>query len=307
MAGRESADKVTLIGLDRTRSGRRWRRLKFIQGDLRHAATVELIRRAEPDLVLHFAVRVASAAAQPRAAHDTNVIGTMNLLAGCRGVRRLVVESSVVIYPASSEGPSVLREEDALLRPAGSRSAADLREIENLLTDYAVANPGQSISVLRFGPILGPRWRGSLADYLRLPSPPTVPGYDPRLQLLGAADAVEATRLAASAGHPGVFNVAGKGTLLLSQLLKLGGRSSRPALPPLIGSFLQAQSYRILTRTPHPPAHFMEFLSSGQVVDTGRFEREFGWHPVQSSREVAAAFFGPNPQPGPGTRPGSRR
>jgi len=43
-----------------------------------------------------------------------------------------------------------------------------------------------------------------LAQYLDLPRPPTVPGFDPCLQLLGEEDAVEALRRAAVADHAGL-------------------------------------------------------------------------------------------------------
>lgn len=288
-AGRPAGSPITLIGLDLGRPHRRWRKLKFIRADLRQTTVVDLIREVDPDIVLHFAASVFAGHTRPRQAHETNIIGTMNLLAGCRGAKRIVAESSAAVYPTSSDMPSVLREEDAGIRPARSRTAIDLLQMEAMLAEQSVANPSLEVTVLRFGTVLGPHWTGSLAGYLRQSDPPYVLGFDPRLQLLGIEDAVEATVRVAAGRHPGVFNVAGNGTVLLSWLRRLAGHSPRPLLPPLLGSFLQGQSYRLLTRH-SPPPELIDLLRFGQVVDTTRLERELGWRPRHRTREVAAAF-----------------
>src|SRR6185503_19526618 len=67
-----------------------------------------------------------------------------------------------------------------------------------------------------------------MPDYLALPVLPTVAGFDPRLQFVHLDDAVRALRLAADGSHPGVFNVAGPGSLTLSQLAH---RLGRPTVP----------------------------------------------------------------------------
>lgn len=292
----EASPGMALFGLDQARSRRRWRRLKFIHADLRQARSVDAVRAVQPDIVLHFAVSLGSAADHPRLAHETNVVGTMNLLAACRSATRIVAESSTSIYPSSADMPSVLREEDTMARSARSRTAADLREIEAMIGEQGVVNAALVPTVLRYGNILGARWQGGLARHLRLTSPPAVVGYDPRLQLLALDDAVEAACRAVAGAHPGTFNVAGEGSILLSQLLRLGGRTARPVLPPLVGSYLQGQSYRLLTR--HLPSpHLVDLLRAGQVVDTSALRREFGWGPRLTTREVATEFFGTLPPP----------
>lgn len=289
----EAGPPIRLFGLDQVRSRRRWRRLKFIRADLRQPSSVDAIRAARPDVVLHFAVSLGSTADHPRQAHETNVVGTINLLAGCPAATRIVGESSAAIYPVGGDMPSVLREEDAGARPARSRVAADLREMEATIGEQSVARPALGVTILRYGNILGPGWQGGLARHLRLAVPPSILGYDPRLQLLAVEDAVEAACRAATEVHSGTFNVAGEGSFLLSQLLRLGGRSARPVLPPLLGSYLQSESYRLFTRRA-PDPHLLELLRSGQVLDTSALRREFGWHPRLSTREVASAFFGPH-------------
>ncbi len=49
-------------------------------------------------------------------------------------------------------------------------------------------------------------------------------GFDPRLQFVHEDDGVELLRRVALDDHPGVYNVAGDGVLLLSQCLRRAGR-----------------------------------------------------------------------------------
>jgi UDP-glucose 4-epimerase len=145
-----------------------------------------------------------------------------------------------------------------------------------------------AVTVLRFGHLLGPERRSPLADYLALPNPPTVLGYDPRLQLLAPEDAAEALERATLASHPGTFNLAGQGVILLSQLLRLARRTGLP-IPPLVGRFLHSQAYRVIAGKA-PPEPLLDLLTEGPVADCRRFLDEFGWCPPRTSREVAAAY-----------------
>ena len=281
-----------LIGLDLAPPPYRLRRMRFVKADLRHPNASEVVRRLEPEVVVHLALRVSSATENRRLAHELNVVGTMNLLAGARTAERIVLKSSSAVYASGLQMPSLLREDDAARRAPPGPGGRDLLEVESLLNDHYLANPGRTVTVLRFGHRLGSRRSRSspLADYLSLPRPPTVPGFDPRIQLLAEEDALEALHRAAVADHAGTFNVGGHGVILLSQLLQLAGRSSAPLLPPVGGGFLQAQAYRAITgRVPHE--YLLELVTGGQVADTARLLHEFGWQPPRSSKEVAAAFF----------------
>ena len=281
-----------LIGLDLAPPPYRLRRMRFVKADLRHPNASDVVRRLQPEVIVHLALRVSSAAENRRLAHELNVIGTMNLLAGARSASRIVVKSSTAVYANGQQMPSLLREEDAGRLPPPGPGGRDLLEVESLLADHYLANPGLTITVLRLGHRLGSRRSRSspLAQYLDLPRPPTVPGFDPCLQLLGEEDAVEALRRAAVADHAGSYNVTGHGVMLLSRLLQLAGRSPAPLLPPVGGRFLQAQAYRAITgRVPHE--YLLELVTSGQVAASTRLLNEFGWVPPRSSKEVATDFF----------------
>src|SRR2546423_4344235 len=194
--------------------------MDFVHADIRQSVISKLVRQLKIDTVVHLAVMVDS----PRGArttHETNVIGTMNLLAGCAGpsspVRRLVVKSSQAVYGARPDYPSVLAEDMASLSRGDSSITRDLIELEQLSHDFALRNPECRVARLRLGYRV--THETSLGRYLSQPLVPTFAGFDPRLQLLAEEDAAEAIALAAMGKQEGVFNVAGDGVVLLSQAI----------------------------------------------------------------------------------------
>jgi UDP-glucose 4-epimerase len=64
---------------------------------------------------------------------------------------------------------------------------------------------------------------------------PTVLGFDARLQFIHEDDGLEALRMVTSEDHPGAFNIAGDGVLLLSQAARRAGRPILPIARPLVG------------------------------------------------------------------------
>src|SRR6202165_4308988 len=207
--------------------------MDFVHADTRHAVIGKLVRQLRIDTVVHMAVTVDSAK-EDRADHETNVIGTMNMLVGCSGptspVRRLVVKSSQAVYGAGPGDPSFFSEDMAGTERQGSFVTRDLLEMEQLVNEFAIRHPGCPATVPRLG------FRGAdgttLARYLSLPIVPTFAGFDPRLQLLHEEDAVEAIVRSALGDQPGVFNVAGDGVVLLSQAIAIMGGTAAPALLP---------------------------------------------------------------------------
>ena len=267
------------VALDRT---------EFVHADTRHSLLTKLVRGLEVDVVVHCAVLTETRAAG-RTLHETNVIGTMNLLAACSGddspVRRLVVKSNVAVYGCQPYAPSYLRESSR--QPVTEPLALELQEMEQLVHDYALRYRHRMVTVLRLGHRLGLAEATPLGEYLRLPRVPTFLGFDPRIQLLHEEDAVEALYRAAVADHPGIYNVAGEGVLLLSQAATLAGRERVPMLPPL-----GRTAARVLLRATgfDLPPYLADFLCHGCVVDSSAMERQFGWRPAHTTRATLLDF-----------------
>ena len=295
-----------IFGVDIVDPSVGFERTEFVHADTRQSFLTKLVRQLELDTVIHCAV-LAGSRGSARAAHETNVIGTMNVLAACSGadspVARVVVKSSVAVYDVEPFDPSFLNEDMAGRRPPSSPLARDLLELEQLANDHALRTRAAAVTILRFGYRLGARKSNALSDYLSLPRIPTYLGYDPRIQLLHHYDAVETLYRAAVADHPGTFNVAAQGVLLLSQVIAMTGRTRLPVLLPL-GQLAGRLAVRLVTGL-DLPEDVARFLATGVVVDSTRLGREFGWLPAHDSREVIMEFVNrrterdPNAVPGP--------
>jgi UDP-glucose 4-epimerase len=263
--------------------------MDFVHADTRQSVIGKLVRRLHIDTVVHLAV-VVDSQHEDRGTHETNVIGTMNVLAGCAGpsspVRRLVVKSSQAVYGARPEYPSLLSEGMAVISRAASAIGRDLIELEQLAHDFALRNPECRVARLRLGFRISRET--SLGRYLSLPLVPTFAGFDPRLQLVDEQDAAEAIARAALGPQEGPFNVAGDGVVLLSQAIAIMGARPVPVLPPYARWFAQ-QAVRATTGV-RLPGHMADILMYGSVLDCSRLEAEFGWKPQLGTRVVIDAF-----------------
>jgi UDP-glucose 4-epimerase len=133
-----------------------------------------------------------------------------------------------------------------------------------------------AVSVLRLANFIGPRVVTPLSAYFSLPVIPSVLGYDGRLQFVHEDDGLEALRRATVEDHPGTFNVAGDGVLLLSQAARLAGRPLLP-IPPLLTGVV-GQAFRRAGITDFS-AEQMHYLSYGRALDTTRMRTRLGFEP----------------------------
>ncbi len=262
--------------------------LDFVHADTRLSVIGKLVRQLHIDTVVHLAVMVDSPH-EERSIHETDVIGTMNLLVGCASpspVRKLVVKSSQAIYGAGPSDPSFFAEDSANWDRYASGVTRDLLEMEQLVGEFSLRTEQCDVTVIRLGYRLGED--ASLARYISLPVVPTFAGFDPRLQLLHEDDAVEVIVRSVVGSHPGVFNVAGDGVVLLSQAIGIMGGRNAPVLPPY-GKWLSRLGLKLAAGI-DMPAHLADFLTYGSVMDCTRLVADFGWKPSYSSRQAMDAL-----------------
>ena len=263
--------------------------MDFVHADTRQSVIGKLVRQLRIDTVVHLAVMVDSPHKEG-SIHETNVIGTMNVLVGCTGmsspVRKLVVKSSQAIYGAGPSDPSFYSEDMANWDRYASGVTRDLLEMEQLTAEFVLRNEACAVTVLRLGYRVSEDT--SLAKYISLPIVPTFAGFDPRLQLLQEEDAVEAIVRSVVGEHPGVFNVAGAGVVLLSQAIDIMGGRAAPVLSPY-AKWISRLGLKTLAGV-DMPAHLADFLTFGSVMDCGRLRAEFAWTPAYLSRQAMDAL-----------------
>jgi UDP-glucose 4-epimerase len=263
--------------------------VEHVRLDLRAPAIATLIAKTRPDTVLHLDVLAAPGQAGGRTAmKERNVIGTMQLLAACQrapSVRRLVVKSSAAVYGCAPRDPAHFTEDTQPHRPPHAGYGKDCVEVEEYVRGFARRRTDVAVTVLRFAGYLGTGVDSLFADYFALPVLPAIAGYDPRLQFVHVQDVVRALRLAASGDRPGVYNVAGAGSLTLSQLARRLGRATAPLpgfLAPYLGRALRQVGVADFT------GDQLAQLTYGRVLDLTRMTERFGFTPAYTTAQAVA-------------------
>ena len=285
----EDPDVAEVIGIDIREPRYDLGRADYLKLDVRHSLIGKLVRSVGIDTVVHTLTRVDSFDMDPRRAHEMNVIGTLNLLAGCAGegspVRRFVVKSSGHVYGSRFDLPAGLREDHRLDSNSRHQFVRDIVEVESYVTDFGLRNPNIDILTLRFTNSLNPDEPQPLARYLDLELVPTVIGYDPSLQLIHRDDCVAAMVLATKRGPAGAYNIAAPGPEPLSKLLDAAGKLHAPLLPPF-GLELAAFGVRkagIAFLSPQ----LLDLLRWGRTLSMAKAARELGF---RAARDTRAAF-----------------
>jgi UDP-glucose 4-epimerase len=287
-----------LAGIDSVRPGVELERTDFIEADIRSAVLSRLLPATEADTIVHCGILWYPEPDKPaRVLHDVNVIGTLQLLAACQRtetLRRLVIRGSAAIYGCEGASPSFFTEEMARRLPLRTRFQRDVSELESYVDNFARRHPNVACCTLRYQPEIGADLEAPLARYLSLPVVPTQLGFDPRLQLVHAADATEALAAAAGSQVRGAVNVAPSGSISLSRVLRLARRSALPVPHPLFGPALA----RLGSRLGAGPLYGdgVRLLRFGRGVDNQRLRREIGYEPrydaVAAARDFAAKVRG---------------
>ena len=280
-----------VAGLDTRRPKVALERTEFIAADIRDPKIGRLIPPTRVDTIVHEQiVRQPGPGMSPPAMHDVNVIGTLQLLAACERVSTLstiVVRGSAGVYGAEPHAPQFFREEMARLFPLRTRFQRDVAEIENYFDTYARRHPGVSCTMLRYQPAIGPGLRTQITRYLSQPVCPTYMGFDPRIQLVGIDDALEAIVAAVRNPVRGAVNVAGSGTIGLSRMIRLAGRRALPIAAPLFGAVTSAGQRLGLDAQSED---FQRLLRYGRGVDIRRLTDEVGYTPRQSTVQAVEAW-----------------
>jgi UDP-glucose 4-epimerase len=254
-------------------------RAEFVRADIRNPLIAKVVARAEVDTVVHAALSPDSAGGGGAALKETNVLGTMQLLAACQkapSVRRMVLESTTAVYGSSPDDPALFDETMTPNDLPTAGYARDAAEVEGYVRGFARRRPDVSVTVLRFASLVGPRIDTVLTRYFALPVVPTVLGHDARLQLLHEEDALAVLGRAVAHDLPGVFNVAADGVLLLSQAVRRAGRIPLPVPSPAVGVVGRALgAARVVAFSPEQ----MRLLNFGRVVDTTLLRTGFGFTP----------------------------
>lgn len=276
-----------VVGLD-LRPPRDLGGVKFVRADIRTPVVAKVLAVEDIDTVVHLDVQPS--ASKPGSTKERNVIGTMQLLAACQrtdGVRKLVFGSSSAVYGASPRDPAKFREADSARGGTRSGFPREVVEAEGYTRGLARRRPDIMCTTLRFAHVLHADISTPLRAYLMSPGLPSAIGYDPRLQVLHLEDALSILIESVVSDHPGTYNAAGDGVMLLSQI---AGRLGKPTVPlPLFGFGAAASRViRAMGGTLSPDLH--RLLTYGRALDTTALREIFGYELRYTTAETIDQF-----------------
>ncbi len=279
------------------------RKTEYHQGDvLDRTAIEELV--APADVVVHLAFVIMGSLDETQ---EVNLTGSRNVFeaAASAGVERLVYASSVAAYGFHADNPSPLTEDVA---PRGTERhyySAQKAQLEGVLSDVLA---GSSVQAYVFRPciVAGPdalllfdnlpyiqlseRMPAAILRALELMPAlkPVLPDPGVAFQLVHHDDVAAAFRAAVlGRGKPGVYNLAGSGTLTMSDLADALGWYSLP-LPDIAVD----AAAEIVARLPFVPAEaqWIESFRAPVVMDTAKARRELRWRPRHDARGTLRAM-----------------
>ena len=266
-------DVEVIVGLDTTEPRIALERTEFVRTDQHYSILARIVRATQVDTILHTFLIVDSTRASDRQLHETNVIGTMNLLAAAGAadspVRQIVVKSSGLVYGASWQDPAWFREEMTRTAPPHSRVERSLVEVESYLRDFAEDNPHVIVSLLRYSNVLGTDIVTPITRALQLPLAPCILGFDPLVQFVEEDDVVRSIEFAMRHQIPGIYNVAGDGKLPWSEVAAMCGRRLAP-MPPVLTGIAAAPLSPLGVEL---PPELLDLLRYGRGMDNRRLKQ----------------------------------
>ncbi len=133
-----------VIGLD-TEPPQQGSGIDFIQADMRNPLLVELLKEEKVHTYVHLAFIESDRPSET--AFDFNVMGTMKVLSACAeaGVKRVILQSSTLLYGAQPGNSAFLREDHPLNAKRNFGTLRDLLEIENFCRGFPQPVAGSQI------------------------------------------------------------------------------------------------------------------------------------------------------------------
>ncbi|MCO5315371.1 MAG: NAD-dependent epimerase/dehydratase family protein [Solirubrobacterales bacterium] len=278
-----------VIGVDSDDPSRELSRTEFVRVGAEHNAIGRIVRAARIDTVVDARLLADSVRGpggeRPDSTHETNVIGTLNILAACSEggspVRKLVFKSSGHYYGCAQDDPAYFTESMTRRHEPRTRIERDVVEAEAAVARFSSLRPEATTTVLRFANVLGAEVDTSHIRLFALPLVPMIAGFDPRYQFVDEIDVVNALEHATTNRLDGAFNVAADGVLTLSETISLLGHRPLPVIPPWGTGLAVAAARRLGWELPEEMLGQLRF---GRGMDNRAFKRT-GFHFRFTSRE----------------------
>ena len=253
------------------------------QVDIRRKKLKDIFRAEPVEAVIHLGV-MHDPRASSQEHHSWNVAGFQKLMEYVAhfDVPKLVVLSSSNVYGPQPDNAQFLTEDAPLLGGARFSEIRDLIEVDMLAQGFFWKHPQTETVILRPVHIVG-AVHNAASNFLRLPTIPTLLGFDPMVQLIHESDVVRAITCAITPGKRGIYHIAGPEPAPLSHIVKLLDRPSIP-VPYTLGKAVLKRlwSFR-LTTFPAPELDHSRYVC---MVDDRHARKELGYQPATSIEDT---------------------
>ena len=283
---------------------RGWRKTEYRQGDVTDATSVrELVKGGA--VVVHLAFAILSASDATR---ELNVVGSRRVFeeSARAGAERICYASSVAAYGFHDDNPDWLTEDVPARGSPEHPYSQQKAEVERVLGDVLLRHVGTVAYAFRPCIVAGPEAQTMLQEipYFRLGEAmpdavarllgslpvlrPVIPDPGARFQLVHEQDVARAFVAGVRGlGEPGPYNLAGGGTLTMSDLADALGWYSVP-IPKLA---VEATA-EIATRLPLMPASvaWLHSVRKPVLMKTERARTLLNWRPQHTARRTLEAM-----------------
>lgn len=264
--------------------------VRFRTVDVTGKDPARVIEAEAPEVVVHLASIVTPPPGMARAAaFAVDVTGTRNVLAACltHGVRRLVVTSSGAAYGYHADTPVPLRESDPCRGNPEFAYADHKRQVEEMLAEARAAHPGLEQVVLRVGTVLGAGTENQITALFHRRALLAVRGAESPFVFIWTKDLARILRRAATDGPPGIYNVAGSGTLSVEEIAARLGKPVRRVPPWALKAALGLARPLGLSRYGPEQVRFLQYrpvLANEALIEV------FGYTPELTTEQVFALW-----------------
>ncbi len=264
---------------------------RFRKMDVTGSDPQSVIVEERPDTIVHLASIVTPGPDSTRELeYRVDVEGTRNVLdaAISAGTRRLVVTSSGAAYGYHPDNPVPLKETDAIRGNHEFAYSWHKRLVEEMLAEARQTAPVLEQVVLRVGTVLGANIENQITALFRKPRLLGLKGSDSPFVFIWDGDLAEILFRAATDSPAGIFNVAGNGSLTVSQIAAAMGKPVRWLQPGLVKAALTVARPLGLSR--YGPEQ-VRFLLYRPVLDNSALRTDFGYEPKLSSAEALQRWW----------------
>jgi nucleoside-diphosphate-sugar epimerase len=285
-----------------------WKKTEYRRGDVQDRGSVDDAVKGA-DVVVHLAFAILESSDKTR---GVNIDGSQNVFEAAvdAGVERICYASSVAAYGFHEDNPNWLHED---IPPRGSQAhfySAQKAEVEGVLGQVLLKATRTHAWVFRPCIVAGPKAQTMIEEipYVRMSQAmpdavrrllgvmpilrPVIPDPGVPFQLVHEDDVAQAFVAGVQGrGEPGAYNLAGNGTISISNLADALGWYSIP-IPELAVD----ATAEVIARLPAKPPVFswVESVRKPVLMKTDRAKKLLGWKPNYTSKstlkETVAAY-----------------